>query len=146
MKKNQILEGVTFTNREMRAIANMLLGTEGINVDPIINDLYSDLDEGQKEIFRCKMALMLKGQLPEFQEYVGFRRVGSSRILKVRVFGESSLLGLLRMEIMEVYKRQEKDGSESWVLDKDDYSIGEKMQEHIDFSIHKSLEDAITNW
>lgn len=146
MKKNQILEGVAFTNREMQAIADMLLGTDGINVDPIIDDLYCDLDEGQKGIFRCKIALMLKGKLPKFKEYVGFRRVGSSRILKVRVFGESSLLGLLRMEIMEVYKRQEKDGSESWVLDKDDYSIGEKMQEHIDFSIHKSLEDAITNW
>ena len=56
------------------------------------------------------MALMLKGQLPEFQEYVGFHRDCSSRILKVRVFGESSLLGMLRMEILEVYKKQEKDG------------------------------------
>lgn len=146
MKRNQILEGVSFTNREMRAIANMLLGTEGINVDPIINDLYPDLDEGQKGIFRCKMALMLKGQLPEFQEYVGFHRDCSSRILKVRVFGESSLLGMLRMEILEVYKKQEKDGSESWVQNKDDYSIGENMQENIHYTIHKSLEDAIKNW
>ena len=142
MKRTQELIGVSFTNREMQAIADMLLGN-GIDVDPIINDLYPDLNEDQKGIFRCKIALMLKGKLPKFNEYVGFHRSSSSRILKVRVYGESSLLGLLYVEILEVYKRNEK--GDSWYIDEKDYAVG-TLERNSGYNVYDSIEEAAANY
>ena len=69
MAKAKKTVNASFTGREMEAIATMLLGANGINVDPIIDDLYPNLDDASKSMFRCKLALMLKGNLPEFQEF-----------------------------------------------------------------------------
>ena len=41
--KKQILNNATFTGREMQAIAAMLLSSEGINVDPIINSKHTTI-------------------------------------------------------------------------------------------------------
>ena len=144
MAKNNQSVNARFTGREMEAIAAMLLGSNGIDVTPIINDLYPDLEESQKSMFRCKMALMLNGKLPEFQVYEGFRRTGSSTVKKFRVYGESSLLGLLHIECVEVYEYN-KD-TDTWVCKKDHYDLHDKRAENIDFKVYPTMEEAINAW
>lgn len=62
MAKKQEIKA-TFTGREMEAIAAMLLSNKGINVDPIIDDLYPNLEDASKSMFRCKIALLLRVQV-----------------------------------------------------------------------------------
>lgn len=144
MAKNNQSVNARFTGREMEAIAAMLLGENGIDVTPIINDLYPDLEESQKSMFRCKMALMLNGKLPEFQAYEGFRRTGSTTVKKFRVYGESSLLGLLYMECVEVYE-YDKD-TDIWVPRNDHYDLHDKKAENIDFKVFDTIEEAVEKW
>ena len=137
---------VSFTGREMEAIKTMLLGTNGINVDPIIDDMYPNLDDTSKSMFRCKLALMLKGNLPKFQEYEGFKMRSSSEILKYRCTGESSLLGIRFFTVIERYIKDKEFGT--WVLDeKDEWKrVGTTDSENISFEIYESIEEATKHW
>jgi hypothetical protein len=92
MAKKQSIKA-TFTSREMEAIAAMLLSSKGINVDPIIQDIYPNLDDASMSMFRCKMALLLNGNLPEFKQFEGFHKDSSKKVFKYRCINESSLMG-----------------------------------------------------
>lgn len=145
--KKQILNNTAFTSREMQAITAMLLSSEGINVDPIINDLYPNLDDSQKSLFRCKMALLLKGNLPEFQVRSGFRRVAGAVVYAYNVIGESSLMGTLQMiKVARYNKRTDENGNESW----EEELIPENEQcvenQNFDYQLFETLEEAIKKW
>lgn len=133
----------SFTGREMEAIVKMLLSKEGINVDPIIEDMYPDLPESTKSMFRCKIALMLSGKLPEFQAYEGFRQNSSKTVYKYRCTGESSLLGLKFFEVIEVW---EVSDDASWKLKENHSSIGNKRSENIDYVLYDSIDEAYNKW
>lgn len=136
-----------FTGREMEAIAAMLLGKDGINVDPIINDLYPNLDDASKSMFRCKLALLLKGNLPEFQVRFGFRRVAGAVAYAYDVIGESSLMGTLQMiKVARYNKRTDENGNESWeeeIIPENEQSI---ENQNIDYQLFETLEEAIKKW
>jgi len=145
--KKQILNNATFTSREMQAIAAMLLSSEGINVDPIINDLYPNLDDSQKSLFRCKMALLLKGNLPEFQVRSGFRRVAGAVAYAYNVIGESSLMGTLQLvKVARYNKRTDENGNESWeeeLIPENEQSV---ENQNFDYQLFNTLEEAIKKW
>lgn len=139
----------SFTGREMEAIASMLLGTNGIDVDPIINDLYPNLSDDAKSMFRCKIALMLSGKLPAFKEFEGYRKRSSSELLKYRCKGESSLLGVRFFEVIERYtKVKDENGTETWIVDeKDEWNrIGTVDTESLSFELYESVEEASKVW
>ena len=144
MAKKQNIKS-TFTGREMEAIAAMLLGSNGINVDPIIDDLYPNLEDAPKSMFRCKLALMLKGNLPEFKSFEGFHKDSSKKVLKYRCIGESSLMGTRQYEIVEIWRKQE---DETWVQDtQDDYKeIGNIRNDSFEFGLYESIEEAEKHW
>ena len=144
MAKKQEIKA-TFTGREMEAITAMLLSSEGINVDPIINDLYPNLDDSQKSLFRCKMALLLKGNLPEFKSFEGFHKDSSKKVFKYRCINESSLMGTRQYEIVEIWRKQE-DGT--WAKDtQDDFKeIGNICNNSFEFGLYESIEEAEKNW
>lgn len=129
----------------MEAIAAMLLGTNGINVDPIIDDLYPNLEDASKSMFRCKMALLLSGNLPEFKPFEGFRKDSPKKILKYRCIGESSLMGTRQYELIEIWRKQE-DGT--WSQDtKDEYKeIGNIRNNSFEFNLYESIEEAEKHW
>jgi len=144
MAKKQNIKA-TFTGREMEAIAAMLLSNKGINVDPIIDDLYPNLEDAPKSMFRCKMALLLSGNLPEFKSFEGFHKDSSKKVFKYRCIGESSLMGTRQYEIVEIWRKQEDD---TWSLDtKDDYKeIGNIRNDSFEFGLYESIEEAEKNW
>jgi hypothetical protein len=145
--KKQILNNATFTSREMQAITTMLLSSEGINVDPIIDDLYPNLDDSQKSLFRCKMALLLKGNLPEFQVRSGFRRVAGAVAYAYNVIGESSLMGTLQLvKVARYNKRTDENGNESWeeeLIPENEQSV---ENQNFDYQLFDTLEEAIKKW
>ena len=136
----------SLTGREMEAISNMLLGSNGISVDPIIEDLYPDLDDSYKSMFRCKLALMLKGNLPKFQEFEGFKMRSSNEILKYRCTGESSLLGLRFYTVIERYIKDKE--TNTWVVDEKDewHRLGTINGEDMTFEVYESIEEAVKHW
>ena len=142
MKKQNVK--ASFTNREMETIASMLLSNNGINVDPIINDLYPTLEEKDKSLFRCKMALLLSGKMPEFQTYEGFRMDGSKKCLKYKCVAESSLLGVSSFEIIEIWRKKD----EQWVQDTEDpyNEIGSVRTDSMDLDLYASIEEAEKHW
>ena len=145
--KKQILNNATFTSREMQAITAMLLSSEGINVDPIINDLYPNLDDSQKSLFRCKLALLLKGNLPEFQVRSGFRRVAGAVAYAYNVIGESSLMGTLQLvKVTRYNKRTDENGNEYW--DEEIIPENDRIPEmqNFDYQLFETLEEAIKKW
>ena len=144
MAKKQNIKA-TFTGREMEAIAAMLLSSKGINVDPIIKDIYPNLDDASMSMFRCKMALLLSGNLPEFKPFEGFHKDNSKKVLKYRCIGESSLMGIRHYEIVEIWRKQE-DGN--WSQDtQDDYKeIGSVRDDSFEFGLYESIEEAEKNW
>lgn len=146
MAKAKKTVNASFTGREMEAIAAMLLGANGINVDPIIDDLYPNLDDSSKSMFRCKLALMLKGNLPEFQEFEGFKMRSSGEVLKYRCTGESSLLGLRFFTVIERYIKDKE--TDTWILDEKDewHRVGTTDSENISFEIYESIEEAVKHW
>lgn len=145
--KKQILNNATFTGREMEAITAMLLSSEGINVDPIIDDLYPGLDDSQKSLFRCKLALLLKGNLPEFKKRSGFRRVAGAVAYAYDVVGESSLMGTLQMiKVARYNKRTDENGNESWeeeLIPENERSV---ENQNFDYELFETLEEAIKKW
>lgn len=145
--KKQILNNATFTEREMQAITAMLLSSEGINVDPIIDDLYPNLDDSQKSLFRCKLALLLKGNLPEFQVRSGFRRVAGAVAYAYDVVAESSLTGTLQMiKVARYNKRTDENGNESWeeeLIPENERSV---ENQNFDYKLFETLEEAIKKW
>ena len=144
MAKKQNIKA-TFTGREMEAIAAMLLSSKGINVDPIIKDIYPNLDDASMSMFRCKMALLLSGNLPEFKPFEGFHKDNSKKVLKYRCIGESSLMGIRHYEIVEIWRKQE-DGN--WSQDtQDDYKeIGSVRNDSFEFGLYESIEEAEKYW
>lgn len=144
--KKQVLNAA-FTGREMQAISAMLLSSEGINVDPIINDLYPNLDDSQKSLFRCKLALLLKGNLPEFQVRSGFRRVAGVVVYAYHVVGESSLMGTLQMiKVARYNKRTDENGNESWeeeLIPENEQSV---ENQNYDYQLFDTLEEAVKKW
>ena len=132
-----------FTNREMQAIADLLLSSQGINVDPIIKDLYPNIDDESMSMFRCKMALLLSGRLPEFKTFEGFRKDSSRRVVKYRCRGESSLMGTKMFEVIEVWN---KDTTENWVLEEDCMNVGNIRNENFDWELYDSIEEAEKHW
>ena len=144
MAKKQNIKA-TFTGREMEAIAAMLLSSKGINVDPIIKDIYPNLDDASMSMFRCKMALLLSGNLPEFKPFEGFHKDNSKKVLKYRCIGESSLMGIRHYEIIEIWRKQE-DGN--WSQDtQDDYKeIGSVRDDSFEFGLYESIEEAEKYW
>ena len=143
--KKQILNNATFTSREMQAITAMLLSSEGINVDPIIDDLYPNLEDTSKSMFRCKMALLLSGNLPEFKSFEGFHKDSSKKVFKYRCIGESSLMGTRQYEVIEIWRKSE-DGT--WSQDtQDEYKeIGNIRNDSFEFGLYESIEEAEKNW
>lgn len=141
MKKAKI--NVAFTKREMQAIADLLLSSQGINVDPIIKDLYPNIEDESMSMFRCKMALLLSGKLPEFKTFEGFRKDSSRRVVKYCCRGESSLLGSRMFEVIEVWN---KDKTENWVLETGNYDVGSIRNEPIDWELYDSIEEAEKHW
>lgn len=138
--KKQIINA-TLTSREMQAVAEMLLGTSGINVDPIIKDLYPMIDEGSMSIFRCKLALMLNGKVSEFKSFEGFRKDSSRRVYKFKCVAESSLMGTRSFEIMEIWEKDKV--TDQWVLGKDEYkAIGSTRCEPFSWELYESIEEA----
>jgi hypothetical protein len=144
MAKKQNIKA-TFTGREMEAIAAMLLSNKGINVDPIIKDIYPNLDDASMSMFRCKMALLLSGNLSEFKSFEGFHKDSSKKVLKYRCISESSLMGTRQYEIVEIWRKQE-DGT--WTQDtQDDYKeIGNIHNDSFEFGLYESIEEAEKNW
>ena len=144
--KKQVLKA-TFTGREMEAIAAMLLGSNGINVDPIIDDLYPNLEDASKSMFRCKLALLLKGNLPEFQVRSGFRRVAGAVAYAYDVIGESSLMGTLQMiKVARYNKRTDDNNNEYWdeeIIPESDRVI---ENQNFDYQLFETLEEAIKKW
>lgn len=141
----------SFTGREMEAITAMLLSVDGkgINVDPIIDDLYPNLDDEVKSMFRCKIALMLSGKLPAFKEFEGYRKRSSSELLKYRCTGESSLLGVRFFEVIEKYiKVKDENGTETWIVDEKDewHRVGTIETESFSFELYESVEEANKAW
>ena len=132
------------TDREMQAVANLLLAQQGVNVDPIIKDLYPQIKEEDKSLFRCKLALLLNNRLPEFKPFEGFTKTGYYEVLKLRCIGESSLLGTRDFEVLEVYGREEtKDNGTSWKLISNDSQIGATRREYIDYRLFNTIEEAV---
>ena len=144
MAKKQNIKA-TFTGREMDAIAAMLLSDKGINVDPIIKDIYPSLDDASMSMFRCKMALLLSGNLPEFKSFEGFHKDGPKKIFKYRCIGESSLMGTRQYEIVEIWRKQEDD---TWAQDiRDDFKeIGNIRNDSFEFGLYESIGEAEKNW
>jgi hypothetical protein len=144
MAKKQEIKA-TFTGREMEAIAAMLLSNKGINVDPIIKDIYPNLDDASMSMFRCKMALLLSGNLPEFKSFEGFHKDNSKKIFKYRCIGESSLMGTRQYEIVEIWRKQE---DETWAQDiQDDFKeIGNIRNDSFEFGLYESIGEAEKNW
>ena len=144
MAKKQNIKAF-FTEREMEAIAAMLLSNKGINVDPIIDDLYPNLEDTSKSMFRCKMALLLSGNLPEFKSFEGFHKDSSKKVFKYRCIGESSLMGTRQYEVIEIWRKQE-DGT--WSQDtQDEYKeIGNIRNDSFEFSLYESIGEAEKNW
>lgn len=144
MAKKQNIKA-TFTGREMEAIAAMLLSNKGINVDPIIMDIYPNLDDVSMSMFRCKMALLLSGNLPEFKPFEGFHKESSKKVLKYRCINESSLMGTCQYELIEIWRKQE-DGT--WSQDtQDEYKeIGNIRNDSFDFGLYESIEEAEKHW
>lgn len=144
MAKKQNIKA-TFTSREMQAIAAMLLSNKGINVDPIIKDIYPNLDDASMSMFRCKMALLLSGNLPEFKSFEGFHKDSSKKIFKYRCINESSLMGTCGYEIVEIWRKQE-DGT--WAQDtQDDFKeIGNIRNDSFEFGLYESIEEAEKHW
>lgn len=142
MKKQNIK--ASLTSREMEAIASMLLSNQGINVDPVINDLYPTLEEKDKSIFRCKLALLLENKLPEFQPFEGFRMDGSKKCIKLRCIAESSLLGVSTFEVIEVWRKND----EQWVQDTEDTynDVGSVRTDSMNLTLYASIEEAEKNW
>lgn len=131
----------TFTSREMNAIVSILLSNNGVNVDPIIKDLYPNVGEETISIFRCKMALLLSGKLPEFSTYEGFAMDSSYKCFKLKCIAESSLLGISTFEIMEVWR---KSSDNQWMLDTTDKSVGECRMDNLE--LYPSIEEAKKHW
>lgn len=146
--KKQILNNAVFTGREMQAIAAMLLSSDGINVDPIINDLYPNLDDSQKSLFRCKLALLLKGNLPEFQVRSGFRRTNSSIAYCMEIIAESSLLGTVQVRKIHKYTREKlENGTEKWNEENlDEYEKNSIENQTLDYTLFETLDEAIKSW
>lgn len=146
--KKQVLNNAAFTGREMQAIATMLLSSEGINVDPIINDLYPNLDDSQKSLFRCKLALLLKGNLPEFQVRSGFRRTGSSTAYCMEIISESSLLGTVQVRKIHKYIRVKGENAEDkWNEETlDEYEKDSIENQNLDYTLFETLDEAIKKW
>ena len=144
MKKQEIK--ASFTNREMEAIAKMLLSNDGINVDPIVDDLYPNLAEENKSIFRCKIALLLKGSISKFKPFEGFRKEGSAKIIKYRCISESSLLGIRHYEAIEIW-RKDKETNE-WKQDTEDqyHEVGSIRQDAFECELYESHEEAEKHW
>lgn len=144
MAKKQNIKAI-FTGREMEAIAAMLLSNKGINIDPIIKDIYPNLDDASMSMFRCKMALLLSGNLPEFKSFEGFHKDSSKKVFKYRCIGESSLMGTRQYEIVEIWRKQE-DGT--WTQDtQDEYKeIGNIRNDSFEFGLYESIEEAEKNW
>ena len=144
MAKKQNIKAF-FTEREMEAIAAMLLSNKGINVDPIIDDLYPNLEDTSKSMFRCKMALLLSGNLSEFKPFEGFHKDSSKKVFKYRCIGESSLMGTRQYEVIEIWRKQE-DGT--WSQDtQDEYKeIGNIRNDSFEFGLYESIEEAEKNW
>lgn len=144
MAKKQEIKA-TFTGREMEAIAAMLLSNKGINVDPIIDDLYPNLEDASKSMFRCKMALLLGGNLPEFKSFEGFHKDSSRKVFKYRCISESSLMGTRQYEVIEIWRKQD-DGT--WSQDtQDDYKeIGNIRNDSFEFGLYESIEEAEKHW
>lgn len=144
MKKQNIK--ASLTSREMEAIASMLLSNNGINIDPIIEDLYPTINDDAKSVFRCKMALLLSGKLPEFKPFEGYYRDNSRKILKYRCISESSLMGVRNYEVVEIW-RKEKD-TETWTQDTtDEYNeVGSVRTDSWDLTLYPSLDEAEKNW
>lgn len=144
MKKQEIK--ASFTNREMQAIAAMLLGNGGINVDPIINDLYPNLEDTSKSMFRCKLALMLKGNIPEFKPFEGYRKEASAKVIKYSCISESSLLGIRHYEVIEIWRKSKETGV--WELDTEDqyHELGSIRQNSFEYELYESIEEAEKHW
>ena len=147
-KEKKFTVNASFTGREMEAIAAMLLSNEGINVDPIIDDLYPNLEENAKKMFRCKLALMLKGNLPEFEAFEGYRRMYKDELFKFRCTSESSLLGTRNFEIIEVYNKvvENTDGVDAWNLVEGSDYVGTIRCENFDYMLYPTMEEAIKRW
>lgn len=138
-KSNQI--HAAFTPREMRAITALLLVSkgEGINVDPIVNDLYPHLNDEQKELFRCKIALLLSGKLPEFKSYQGYKRTGTYTLCLYEVVAESTLLGVREANVLKRFKKQDDD---TWVEEPWEESTTLGM----DDVLYETMQEAIQSW
>lgn len=138
MKKvNRI--NASFTQREMQAITALLLSSEGINVDPIVNDLYPSADDGAKSMFRCKIALLLSGKLPEFKSYQGYKRTSSYTLCLYEVVAESTLLGVREANVLKRFKKQNDD---TWVEE----SWEESTTLGMDEVLYDTMQEAIDNW
>ena len=135
----------TFTGREMKAITTMLLSNKGINVDPIIKDIYPNLDDASMSMFRCKVALLLSGNLPEFKSFEGFHMDNHKKVYKYRCINESSLMGTCQYEIIEIWRKKE---DKIWFQDtQDDFKeIGNIRNNSLDFRLYESIEEAEKHW
>ena len=141
MKKTNQTINAAFTPREMRAITSLLLASkgEGINVDPIVNDLYPQLNDEQKELFRCKIALLLSGKLPEFKSYQGYKRTGTYTVNMYEVVAESTLLGIRQANVLKRFKKQDDD---TWVEEPWEESTALGMEE----VLYDTMQEAIESW
>lgn len=138
----------SFTTREMEAIVSLLLVKDGINVDPIINDLYPDLNDAEKSMFRCKVALLLSGKLPEFKSSKGFHRHNSNVSYLYEIVSESSLLGVIRLRKLSKYIREKsEEGNENWnEVNLENYEKESIETQGLNFELWDTLEEAIKNW
>lgn len=138
-KTNQI--NAAFTPREMHAITTLLLTSSGngVNVDPIVNDLYPQLNDEQKELFRCKIALLLSGKLPEFKSYQGYKRTGTYTLCLYEVVAESTLLGVREANVLKRFKKQDDD---TWVEEPWEESTTLSM----DDVLYDTMQEAIQSW
>jgi len=143
MKTTKI--NAALTSREMQAVAEVLLAKNGINVDPIIKDIYPNIDEDLMPVFRCKMALILNG-LPEFKTFEGFRKNSSRQVIKFRCIAESSIMGTRTFEVLEVWNKDKE--TDQWTLDIVDEwkNVGSTRIENINWELYESIEEAEKHW
>lgn len=142
MKKNLNFQP-SFTQREMNAITALLLSSDGINVDPIIEDMYPQLSDEDKSMFRCKIALLLKGNMPEFKPFTVFRRISNSIAYMYKVESESSLLGICNMRELKKYTKQDDD---SWQEEEVTASCQSVSAQELKEGYCPTLDEAIQRW
>lgn len=95
----------------MQAIKSLLLGNNGVDITPLVQDLTSAREEPiNTDEISVKIALLISGKMPEFKSYEGHVK-DWNQITSVRVLAESSLEGTLKVKYFRRWKFDKESGT-----------------------------------